>query len=176
MKPTLLLICSLLCLFFFSLLIIASGSPDTLPPAEAYTQVEHPAAACDYLKEQESFNRISGYVLAGLSTLSILTALISLIFLRKRNILIWFRVILQLSNLIIMLTCGVLFIVTMIETTQPMPDFMKLCNQWTNSYWARTLQQTQQSALFLGLSCGMLSIVNCMAFYLFSRNRQSYEI
>ena len=174
MKPTLLLICSLLCLFFFSLLIIASGSPDT-PPAEAATQVENPTAACAYLQEQETFNRISGYVLAGLSTLSILTALVSLIFLSKRDILIWFRVIMQLSNLIIMLTCGILFIVTMIETTQPMPDFMKLCNHWTNSYWARELQQTQQSALFLGLSCGMLSIVNCMAFYLFNRNRQSYE-
>ena len=175
MKSTLLLICSLLCLFFFAMLIVASGIADFTPPEDAYTQVVNPQAAAAYLEDQESFNRIIGYIVATLSALGALTAFFSMFFLRKERILVWFRVVLLLANISIMLTCTVLFFVTLMETTQPTPDFLRLCRPWLDSYWARAIQQAQQSALFLGLCCGMLSGVNCMSFYFFHRRRTYYN-
>ena len=175
MKSTLLLICSLLCLLFFSLLIVAAGVSDVTPTEDAYSQVVNPEAACAYLRDQESFNRIMGYILAGLSSLGILTAIPSLAFLRKERVLVWFRLILLLANICILLTCAVLFFVTLMETTQPTPGFLRLCRPWLDSYWARAIQQTQQSALFLGLCCGMLSGVNCMSFYFHHRRRTYYN-
>ncbi|MBO5684521.1 MAG: hypothetical protein J6R92_06185 [Akkermansia sp.] len=175
MKSTLLLTCSLLCLLFFSLLIVAAGISDITPPEDAYSQVVNPEAASAYLQDQEAFNRVIGYILAVFSSLGVLTALTSLIFLRKERILVWFRVALLLTNVCLMLTCAVLFFVTLMETTQPTPEFLRLCRPWLDSYWARAIQQTQQSALFLGLCCGMLSGVNCMAFYFFQRRVNYYN-
>ena len=175
MKSTLLLICSLLCLLFFSLLIVAAGVSDVTPTEDAYSQVVNPEAACAYLRDQESFNRVMGGIIAALSSMGALAALVSLVFLRKERILVWFRLALLLANICIMLTCAILFFVTLMETTQPTPEFLRLCRPWLDSYWARAIQQTQQSALFLGLCCGMLSGVNCMSFYFHHRRRTYYN-
>ena len=175
MKSTLLLICSLFCLLFFAMLIVASGVADFTPPEDAYTQVVNPQAAAVYLQEQETFNRVIGIIIATLSVSGVLAAFVSLFFLKKERILVWFRVALLLGNIFTMITCAVLFFVTLIETTQPTPEFLRLCRPWLDSYWARAIQQAQQSALFLSLCCGMLSGVNCMSFYFFHRRRTYYN-
>lgn len=174
MKSTLLFICSLLCLLFFAVHITISGLNLSVPPDEAWVQVVDPNAAREYLSAQERFNFLMGTVVTGVASMALMAAIISLLFLRKQYILSWFRAGLLLANIIILLTCAGLFCITLAETTQPEPACMQLCHPWMNSYWSAAVKHTQQAAMFLSLCCGMLSGVNCLAFYLFYRRRAQY--
>lgn len=174
MKSTLLFICSLLCLLFFAVHITISGLNLTIPPDEAWVQVVNPAEAREYLSGQEKFNFLMGTVVTGVAGIALIAAIISLLFLRKQQILRWFRAGLLLANIIILLTCAGLFCVTLAENMKAEPDCMQLCHPWMNSYWSSAVKHTQQAAMFLSLCCGMLSGVNCMAFYLFYRRRAQY--
>lgn len=174
MKSTLLFICSLLCLLFFAVHITISGLNLTIPPDEAWAQVANPHAAREYLSSQEKFNFLMGTVVTGVTGIALMSAIISLLFLRKPHILCWFRIGLLLANVIVLLTCAGLFCITLAETMQPEPACMQLCHPWLNSYWSTAVKHTQQAAMFLSLCCGMLSGVNCMAFYLFYRRRAQY--
>lgn len=175
MKSTLFLICSLLCLLYFSVQIMFSGVNVVITPDEAYSQVANPEAASALLSSQESFNLVCGLWLCGLAAISLLASIVSLLFLRRQRVLRWFRGSLLLANIIILLTCGILFFVCMLESMQPEPECLKLVWPWQDSYWAKSIRYTQQAGMFLGLCCGMLSGVNCMAFYLFYRRRKSYN-
>lgn len=174
MKSTLLLICTLLCLLFFSVHVFVSGLNLAVPPDEAWSQVVDANAARAYLDDQLSFNFVMGCILTTMSSVCLLTAIVSLFFLRLQRILAWFRASLLTLNIFLLLSSCVLFFVTLVETTQPDPACLQLCRPWLDSYWARAIQHTQQSALFLGFCCGMLSGVNIMAFYFFYRRRQLY--
>lgn len=174
MKTTLLLICTLLCLLYFSIRIVFTGMGIVIPPDEAWTQVVDPEAAAAYLKDQQSFNYVMGCILAIISGIGLVITIISLIFLRKQRILVWFRAVLLVLNISILLASCVLFFVTLVESTQPDPAFLQLCRPWLDSFWARAIQVTQQSAQFLGFCCGILSGVNCMAFYFFYRRLHTY--
>lgn len=174
MKSTLLFICSLLCLLFFAVHITLSGVSLTIPPDEAWVQVANANAAAEYLHCQEAFNLTMGMIIAGVTSLALLGAIISLLFLRKEHILRWFRVGLLGANIIVLITCAALFFITLVESMQPEPDFFTLSWPWQTSYWAQAVKRTQQAAMFLGLCCGMLSCVNCAAFYLFYRRREMY--
>lgn len=174
MKTTLLLICSLLCLLYFATQIIASGIP-TVYPDEAANQVTDPVTAEAFVRSQESFNLVTGIWLSGVTSIALLASVISLVFLKKQRILRWFRAGLLLSNIVILITCSVLFFITLVESQQPEPACLKLVWPWLDSYFAKDLRQTQQLAMFLSLCCGMLSGVNCMSFYLFYRRRKYYN-
>lgn len=175
MKSTLFLICSLLCLLYFSVQIMFSGVDFVIPPDEAYAQVVNPNAASSLLSSQESFNLTCGLCLCGLTSISLLASIVSLLFLRSPRVLRWFRGGLLLANIITLLTCGILFFICMMESMQPEPECLKLVWPWQDSYWAKSIRYTQQAGMFLGLCCGMLSGVNCMAFYLFYRRRKAYN-
>lgn len=174
MKTTLLLICTLLCLLFFSIQLNMTGANLAPAPEEAYTQVVNPEAAREHLQAQISFNSVIGSILSICSAIGLLFTLVSLFFLHRQRALSRFRVALLLVNICILITSAILFFVTLIETTQPEPVFMQLCRPWLDSYWARAVQHTQQTAMFLGFCCCILSGVNCMAFYFFYRRRQLY--
>ena len=175
MKSTLLLICSLLCLLYFAVQIMFSGINLVIRPDEACSQVVNPDAAAALLHSQEKFNMVCGFWLCGLTGISLLACIVSLLFLRRQRVLRWFRGGLLLANIIILLTCGILFFVCMLESMQPEPECLKLVWPWQDSYWAKNIRHTQQAGMFLGLCCGMLSGVNCMAFYLFYRRRKHYN-
>lgn len=174
MKSTLLLICTLLCLLFFAVHLSIAGLSITIPPDEAWVQVVNAHEASSYLHNQEHFNFLMGTIVAGVAGISVVAAIISLLFLRKQHILRWFRAALLLANIIILLTCAGLFFITLTESMQAEPACMQLCSGWQTSYWSKAVRQTQQAAMFLSLCCGMLSGVNCMAFYLFYRRRAQY--
>ncbi len=173
MKSTLLFICSLLCLLFFSTQLIATGDP--LPPGEdAYSQVIDPKAAEAFLLSQQSFNTGVGTLNLILAAMALAAAVTCMFLLNKPRILRWFRVGLLISNVVILVSCLVLFFITLVESTQPDPQCLQLVFPWQNSFWAQAIKHVQQAAMFLSLCCGMLSGVNCMAFYLFHRRRQIY--
>lgn len=174
MKSTLLLTCSLLCLLFFAVHITLTGLNVAIPPDEAWAQVVNARDASEYLHSQEKFNFLMGTIITGVGGIALMSAIVSLLFLRKQNILRWFRAGLLLANIIILLTCIMLFGITLGETMQPEPACMQLRHPWLNSYWAIAVKHTQQAAMFLALCCGMLSGVNCAAFYLFYRRRAQY--
>ncbi len=174
MKSTLLLTCSLLCLLFFAVHITLTGLNVAIPPDEAWEQVVNPQEASEFLHSQEKFNFLMGTAITGVGGIALMAAIVSMLFLRKQKILRWFRAGLLLANIIILLTCIMLFGLTLGETMQPEPVCMQLRHPWLNSYWAIALKHTQQAAMFLGLCCGMLSGVNCAAFYLFYRRRSQY--
>lgn len=174
MKSTLLFICSLLCMLFFAVHLTISGLSLTIPPDEAWVQVVNSREASRFLHDQESFNMVMGTIITGITGVAVMAAIISLFFLRKQSILRWFRCGLLLANIAILITCGILFSVTLVETMQPEPACMQLCWPWQTSYWAKAVKHVQQSAMFLGLCCGMLSGVNCCAFYLFYRRLERY--
>lgn len=174
MKSTLLLTCSLLCLLFFAVHITLTGLNVAIPPDDAWVQVVDPQEASKFLHSQEKFNFLMGTTITGVGSIALMTAIVSMLFLRKQNILRWFRAGLLLANIIILLTSITLFGITLGETMQPEPACMQLCHPWLNSYWAIALKHTQQAAMFLGVCCGMLSGVNCAAFYLFYRRRAQY--
>ena len=174
MKSTLLLTCSLLCLLFFAVHITLTGLNVAIPPDEAWEQVVNPQEASEFLHSQEKFNFLMGTAITGVGSIALMAAIVSMLFLRKQKILRWFRAGLLLANIIILLTCIMLFGLTLGETMQPEPVCMQLRHPWLNSYWAIALKHTQQAAMFLSLCCGLLSGVNCMAFYLFHRRREIY--
>ncbi len=174
MKSTLLLICTLICLLFFTCHITLSGITLTIPPDEAWSQVVNANEASDILSGQCSFNISMGIIISGITGIALLGTIVSLFFLRKERILRWFRVGLLLANVIILLSSCILFCVTMVETMQPEPACMQLCWPWQTSYWEKALKHAQQAAMFLGLCCGMLSGVNCAAFYFFYRRQARY--
>ncbi len=173
MKSTLLFICALLCLIFFSWQLVATGAP--LPPSpEAFEQVVAPKDAEAILLSQQSFNNWVGVLNLWLAGLALAAAFASLFFLQKPRILRWFRGGLLAANIIILIACIILFLVTLIESTQPDPQCLQLVYPWQNSFWSRAIKHVQQAAMFLSLCCGLLSGVNCTSFYLFYRRRQIY--
>lgn len=173
MKSTLLFICSLLCLVFFSYQLIQTGAP--LPPSEAaFSQVVNPKEAEALLLSQQSFNSGTGTLNIALAGAALAAAFVSLFFLRRPKVLRWFRGGLLTANILILISCLVLFGITLIESTQPTPQCLELVGLWQNSFWAIAIKHVQQAGMFLGLCCGMLSGVNCTAFYLFYRRRQIY--
>lgn len=173
MKSTLLFICSLLCLAFFSWQLVMTGIP--LPPSEeAFVQVADPKAAAILLQSQQGFNSWVGTLNLVLSGLAVVVASVSLFFLRKPRPLRWFRAVLLTANIIVLLACLILFGITLMESMQAEPACLQLVHPWQNSFWARAIKHVQQAGMFLGLCCGMLSGVNCAAFYLFYRRRQVY--
>ena len=174
MKSTLLLICTLLCLIFFSLQIIQTGQP--IPhSAEAYEQVVAPQAAEAYLADQQSFNSAMGIVILSLSSLALAAAFICLFFLHNASAMRWFRLGLMTANVLILLVCAALFGVTMLETMHPEPQCLQLRWPHLESFWSQAIKHVHQAAMFLGLCCGVLSGVNCMAFYLFYRRQNMYN-
>ena len=173
MKSTLLFICALLCLIFFSWQLVATGTP--LPPsAEAFEQVVEPKAAESILHSQQSFNNWVGVLNLWMAGLALAAAFASLFFLQKPRTLRWFRGGLLAANIIILIACITLFLVTLIESNQPEPQCLQLVYPWQNSFWSRAIKHVQQAAMFLSLCCGLLSGVNCTSFYLFYRRRQIY--
>lgn len=173
MKSTLLFICSLLCLVFFSWQLVVTGDP--LPPSpEAFEQVADPKGAEAMLLAQQNFNSMVGVLNLWLAVLALLAAFASLFFMGKPRILRWFRGGLLSANIIVLIACLVLFLITLVESTQPDPQCLQLVYPWQNSFWSRALKHVQQAAMFLSLCCGLLSGVNCMAFYLFHRRREIY--
>ena len=87
MKSTLLFICSLLCLAFFSVQLV-----EALPPsADAFGQVVNPKEAEALLLGQQSFNSGVGMLVLVLSILALCAAVVSLFFLHKPRVLRWFR-------------------------------------------------------------------------------------
>lgn len=175
MKTTLLLICTLLCLFFFSMQIITSGMVSSaIPPEDAFAQVVDPESAQAYLADQCTFNFVMGIILAAMSGIGLLITIASLFYLKKKRALVWFRAVLLALNICILLTSAILFFISLVESLQAEPAFLQLCRPWLDSYWARAIQLTQQSAQFLGFCCGILSGVNCMAFYFFYRRLNTY--
>ena len=173
MKSTLLFICSLLCLAFFSWQLVLTGAPME-PSQEAFAQVVDPKGAELLLKNQQGFNWGVGMLNLMLAGVASLGSIICLFLLRKPTVLHWFRLGLFVANVLIMLACATLFCVTLIETMQPEPQCMKLCWPWQNSFWEHALKHVQQAGMFLGLCCGMLSGVNCTAFYLARARRRMY--
>lgn len=173
MKSTLLFICSLICLAFFSMQLVMTGEP-LVPSAEAFEQVANPKEAEALLLSQQNFNSGVGTLNFWLSCIALVVAVISLIFLRHPRILRWFRGILLTANIIILISCITLFLITLLETMHPDPQCLQLVWPWRNSFWAQALKHVQQASMFLSLCCGMLSGVNCSAFYFFYRRRQMY--
>ena len=175
MKSTLLFICSLFCLLFFTADIMTSGLESVLlPPDEAWSQVANPQEASVYLGAQCAFNFTMGAIMTGICGASVLGAIISLFFLKKQRILRWFRVGLLTANIIILLCCCILFGITLVETLQPEPACLQLIWPWKTSYWATAVHHTHQQAMFLSFCCGILSSVNCAAFYLFYNRQRLY--
>ena len=173
MKSTLLLICSLLCLAFFSWQLVATGAP--LPPnQEAFEQVVDARAAEALLLSQQGFNSGVGMLNLWLALVALAAAVTSIFFLKMPRVLRWFRGGLLTANIIVLLACLSLFLLTLLESMQPEPQCMQLVHPWKFSFWAQALQHVQQAAMFLSLCCGMLSGVNCTAFYLFHRRREMY--
>lgn len=173
MKSTLLFICSLLCLAFFSVQLVATG--EALPPsADAFGQVVNPKESEALLLGQQSFNSGVGMLVLVLSILALCAAVVSLFFLHKPRVLSWFRGGLLATNIIVLTACAVLFILTLMESMQPEPQCLQLVWPWKHSFWAQAIKHVQQAGMFLSLCCGMLSGVNCTSFYLFYRRRQIY--
>lgn len=173
MKSTLLFICSLLCLVFFSCQLVVTGDP--LPPnQEAFEQVVNPQEAEALLLSQQSFNSGVGALNLWMAGLALVAAITSIFFLHKPRLLHWFRIGLLTANIIILLACMLLFLLTLMESMQPEPACLQLVHPWKYSFWAQALKHVQQAAIFLSLCCGMLSGVNCTAFYLFHRRCQMY--
>lgn len=173
MKSTLLFLCSLLCLVFFSWQLILTGNH--LPPSEeAFAQVVNAREAEALLLSQQAFNSGVGILNLSLAVLAILAAFASLFFLQKPRILRWFRGSLLTANIIILISCLLLFLLTLLESMHAMPPCMELVWPWKHSFWELAIKHVQQAAMFLGLCCGMLSGVNCAAFYLFHRRQQMY--
>lgn len=174
MKSTLLLICTLLCLVFFAVQIMHTGQP--IPPtAEAFEQVVAPREAEAYLADQQSFNSAIGIVILSLASLALVGAFTCLFFLGNEPAMRCFRVGLMVANILIFISCATLFGVTLLETMQPTPQCLQLRWPHLESFWAQAIKHVQQAAMFLGLCCGMLSGVNCMAFYLFYRRQNMYN-
>ena len=173
MKSTLLFICSLLCLAFFSWQLMLTAAPIE-PSKEAFEQVVDPQGAELLLKNQQGFNWIIGMTNMVLAFIGVAASFICLFLLRRPNTLHWFRVGLFGLNIIIMLTCATLFCVTMVETMQATPQCLKLCWPWQDSFWIHAIHRVQQAGMFLGLCCGMLGGVNCTAFYYSHARRRMY--
>ena len=173
MKSTLLFICSLLCIAFFSWQLVVTGAP--LPPSEeAFSQVIDAKAAEALLLSQQHFNSGVGILNLSLAVAAILAAVLSLFFLRRPRPLKWFRGSLLTANIIILITCAVLFLITLMESMQSTPQCLTLVWPWKHSFWEIAISHVQQAAMFLSLCGGMLSGVNCAAFYLFYRRREMY--
>lgn len=173
MKSTLLFICSLLCLAFFSWQLVVTGDP--LPPdPEAFEQVVNPREAEALLLSQQAFNSGVGLLNLWLSVVALAAAITSIFFLRKPRILRWFRGGLLTANIIVLMSCLSLFLLTLLESMQPDPQCLQLVHPWKVAFWTQALKHVQQAGMFLSLCCGMLSGVNCTAFYLFHRRRQIY--
>lgn len=174
MKSTLLFICSLLCLCFFSWQLVLTGSSLGTPPEDAWQQVVDAREAAHLVEAQQACNAGFGMLNLIFAGAAAVVAVGCLFVLRRQRVLHWLRAGLLLANIIILLACVALFGLTLMETLQPTPQCMQLRWPWQESYWAQALQHTQQAAMFLGLCCGMLSGVNCAAFYLFHRRREQY--
>ena len=173
MKSTLLFICSLLCIAFFSWQLVITGNH--LPPsADAFSQVVDAKSAEALLLSQQSFNSGVGILNLSLTALAMLASILSLFFLRQPRPLKWFRGSLLTANIIILISCVVLFLVTLMESIQHTPQCLTLVWPWKHSFWEIAIKHVQQAAMFLSLCCGMLSGVNCAAFYLFYRRREMY--
>lgn len=173
MKSTLLFICSLLCIAFFSWQLVITGDP--LPPSEeAFSQVNDAKAAEALLLSQQSFNSGVGILNLSLAALAITASVVSLFFLNKPRQLKWFRGGLITANIIILIASAVLFLITLMESMQTTPQCLTLVWPWKHSFWEIAIKHVQQAAMFLSLCGGMLSGVNCAAFYLFYRRREMY--
>ncbi len=173
MKSTLLFICSLLCIAFFSWQLVITGDP--LPPSEeAFSQVIDAKAAEALLLSQQSFNSGVGILNFSLAALAITASVVSLFFLNKPRLLKWFRGGLITANIIILIACAVLFLITLLESMHTTPQCLTLVWPWKHSFWEIAIRHMQQAAMFLSLCGGMLSGVNCAAFYLFYRRREMY--
>ena len=173
MKSTLLFICALLCIAFFSWQLVVTGNP--LPPSEeAFSQVVDARAAEALLLSQQSFNSGVGILNLCLAALAMLAALMSVFFLHKPRLLKWFRGGLLTANIVILIACALLFLITLMESMHHTPQCLTLVWPWKHSFWEIAIKHVQQSAMFLSLCCGMLGGVNCAAFYLFYRRREMY--
>lgn len=173
MKSTLLLICTLLCLAFFSWQLVLTAAP-VEPSKEAFEQVVDPQGAALLLKNQQGFNWGVGMLNMTVAGVGAFCSIICLFLLRKPAVLHWFRIGLFGANVLIVLACATLFCVTLVETLQPEPHCLKLCWPWQDSFWDHAIKHVQQAGMFLGLCCGMLGSVNCAAFYLERARRRQY--
>lgn len=174
MKSTLLLICSLLCLAFFSWQLVLTGQPIE-PTADATQQVLDAQGAAALLQSQQSFNRGVGMLNMVVAGLAAVLAFICLFLLRRPSALHGFRLALFIANVIIVISCATLFGVTLVETMQPMPRCLRPVWPWTASFWEHAIKHVQQAGMFLGLCCGMLGGVNCTAFYYARARRRMYN-
>lgn len=128
MKSTLLFICSLLCLAFFSWQLVQTGLP-LEPTKDAFEQVKDAKAAEQLLLSQQNFNWGVGMLNLAVAAVAALVALFSLFLLRKPAALHWIRVGLFSANVVIVLSCVTLFGVTLVETMQPMPGASGRCGR-----------------------------------------------
>ena len=174
MKSTLLFICSLLCLAFFSWQLVQTGLP-LEPTKDAFEQVKDAKAAEQLLLSQQNFNWGVGMLNLAVAAVAALVAVFSLVLLRKPAALHWIRVGLFSANVVIVLSCLTLFGVTLVETMQPMPRCLGPVWPWTHSFWEHSIKHVQQAGMFLGLCCGMLGGVNCTAFYYARARRRLYN-
>ncbi len=174
MKSTLLFICSLLCLAFFSWQLVQTGQPIE-PSKDAYEQVMDAKAAELLLKDQQGFNWIVGMLNLVMASVATVVAFCSLFLLRKPALLHWLRLGLFFANILIVISCAILFGVTLVETMQPTPRCLGPVWPWTSSFWEHAIKHVQQAGMFLGLCCGMLGGVNCAAFYYARARRRMYN-
>ena len=174
MKSTLLFICSLLCIAFFSWQLVITGNH--LPPsADAFSQVVDAKAAEALLLSQQSFNSGVGILNLCLTVLAMLASVLSLFFLHTPRPLKWLRGSLLTANIIILISCVVLFLITLMESMQHTPQCLALVWPWKHSFWEIAIKHVQQAGMFLGLCCGMLGGVNCAAFYYARARRRMYN-
>ena len=173
MKSTLFLIGSLLCLLFFAMVLALSGVEFT--PDSAYSEVVDANAASMILSDCNAFNSVIGVLLVCITSVAVLGGIVSLFLLQRQRVLRWFRVGLLLVNIAILLVNGVLFAVSFSESLQPAPACLQLQWPYQESYFTRAIHHARQSAMFMGFCGGMLSGVNCLAFYFFYRRRSRYS-